>query len=271
MTANENGVGAGSRNNSSSLRRALSVLRFVADDSSHKPLSLADLAAGTALPKSTLKRLVAPLVDEGLLQRQPDTGAYSLGAFAAYLGGQYLESLDLRDIGRPILEGLTVETAETAHLVIRDGFDVVYIDKVDSPNPVRMYSRIGNRLPLYCTATGKAILSQLPPHVFDEVTAHGLSQHTPNTITDPDELRRAVEKARVDRYALDNGENEVGIRCAGAAILDQSRLPIGALSVSAPEARVSTSRLTELGELVRTAAAKLSMQLGYAEQSSETA
>lgn len=255
----------GPRNNSSSLRRALAVLRYVADRDARKPLGLAELAAGTDLPKSTLKRLLAPLVDVGLLQ-QTDSGGYALGAFSAYLGGQYLESLDIRELGRPVLEALTAETAETAHLVIRDGFEVVYIDKVDSPNPVRMYSRIGNRLPLYCTATGKAILSQLPAHVLDEVTARGLPQLTPNTITDPAKLRRAVGRARTDRYAVDNGENEVGIRCAGAAILDQSRRPIGALSVSAPHVRVSDSRLTELGHLVRSAAAELSKQLGYTEQ-----
>jgi IclR family transcriptional regulator, acetate operon repressor len=266
MTGNPSADSTGPRNNSSSLRRALSVLRFVADNDSGKPMGLAELAAGTHLPKSTLKRLVAPLIDEGLLQQNAGTGGYSLGAFAAYLGGQYLESLDIREVGRPILEALTAETSETAHLVIRDGLEVVYIDKVDSPNPVRMHSRIGNRLPLYCTATGKAILSQLPPHVLDETVAHGLPKLTPNTITDPDELRRAVENARADRYAVDNGENEVAIRCAGAAILDQSRRPIAALSVSAPKVRVSDSRLTELGELVRNAAAELSKQLGNAEQ-----
>ncbi len=265
MTDNESADGGAPRNNSSSLRRALAVLRFVADSDPRKPLGLAELATGTGLPKSTLKRLLAPLVDEGLLQQSADTGGYSLGAFAAYLGGRYLESLDIRELARPVLETLTANTSETAHLVTRDGFEVVYIDKVDSPNPVRMYSRIGNRLPLYCTATGKAILSQLPAHVLDDVAAHGLPQLTPHTITDPDELRRAVAKARADRYAVDNGENEIGIRCAGAAILDQSRRPIAALSISAPEVRVSDTRVTELGELVRSAAAELSKQLGYAE------
>jgi len=267
MSGNDGAENPGPRNNSSSLRRALSVLRFIAENDSGRPLGLAELAMGTGLPKSTLKRLVVPLVDEGLLQQSADNGAYSLGAFTAYLGGQYLERLDLRTLGRPVLEGLTADTSETAHLVIRDGFEVVYIDKVDSPNPVRMYSRIGNRLPMYCTATGKAILSQLPTHVLDELAEGGLPRLTPTTLTNVADLRRAVDKARANRYAVDNGENEIGIRCAGAAILDQSGRPVGALSVSAPDVRVSDTRLAELGELVGVAAAALSHRLGYADSS----
>jgi DNA-binding IclR family transcriptional regulator len=258
-------AGSAARNNSSSLRRALGVLRYVADNSDRRHLGLADIAAGTQLPKSTLKRLVIPLVEEGLLRQHPSTGGYALGAYTAYLGGQYLEGLDLRELGRPILERLTAQTSETAHLVIRDGFDVVYIDKVDSPNPVRMYSRIGNRLPMYCTATGKAMLSHLPSSDLDELLSNELPQLTPTTLTKPAALRRAVAVARENGYAVDNGENEPGIRCAGAAILDQARRPIGALSISAPDGRVSDGRLRELGGLVRSAAAEISAGLGLAE------
>lgn len=251
------------RNNSSSLRRALALMTFIAEavQSGTHP-SLPDLAAGTGLPKSTLKRLLDPLVDSGLIRHDAPSGRYGLGPYTATLGGIYLNGLDIRDTVRPVLEELTRSAQETSHLLVLADVDVVCIDKVDSPNPVRMHSWIGNRLPLYCTAGGKALLAHQPDDAVERVVQAGLKRLTPQTITTPEGLRTELARIRHDGVAVDNIENQDGIRCVGAPIFDQGLRPTAAISVSGPTTRVTRDRLPELTDKVRRAAQEISRQLG---------
>lgn len=164
------------RNNSSSVRRALSILGSLADATPHSQgLSLAELADGLSMNKSTVLRLVRPLMDAHLLVRAVD-GRYRLGVQALVLGQAYLEGLDLRDAARDELHRLVSVSEETGHLVIYDRPDVVYVDKLDSPNTVRMVSRIGARMPAYCTAVGKVFLAHAAADEVDAVVAAGAWQ-----------------------------------------------------------------------------------------------
>ena len=194
---------AAPRNRSSSLRRAIAVLDFVADFQNHKGgLRLGDLAVGLGLPKSTLVRLLAPLIESGLVSMAADTGRYRLGPRTAYLGGIYLEQLDLRSTARDVLADLVSQSGETAHLVVRDGLEIVYIDKVESPKATSVSSRIGSRQPLYCTAVGKAFLAHLPELFIMDVEAAGMLARTPNTLTTHAELRRELALVSARGYSV---------------------------------------------------------------------
>lgn len=174
------------RNASSSLRRALSILMFLAEDGGHPVgVTLTELATGLGLSKSTVLRLAAPLREARLVDQDAESGRYRLGPQNALLGQVYLERLDVRRVASPLLQQLAEEVGETVHLLTFDAPEIVYIDKVESPQPVRMHSRIGSRQPAYCTATGKAFLAHATEDVVDLVIAAGMPARTEYTITSP--------------------------------------------------------------------------------------
>jgi DNA-binding IclR family transcriptional regulator len=253
---------AGIRNNSTSLRRALTILLEIGEDSGHNGYSLSDLCRELQMNKSTLLRLIAPLVDTDLVRQNPDTGRYFLGWRTIQLGQRYLEGLDLNTAAHDILEGVMAATSETVHLVITDLPYVVYVDKVDSPRPVRMHSRIGSQQPMHCTAVGKAILAFSNEAVLSGVLELEMVKKTPNTLTTPEALAQDLIAVRERGYAIDDVENEVGLRCVAAPIFDHTGSPVSAISVSGPVARVTRRRVTELGPRVAAAADEISRRLG---------
>ncbi|SEB54571.1 transcriptional regulator, IclR family [Paramicrobacterium humi] len=250
------------RNSSLSLRRAIAVLDALARivERCGRGGSLQDLTEETGLARSTLHRLLAPLTEAGLVERSDDK-TYGIGPFAAYLGGLYLEQLDLREIVRPHLQKLNELTGETANLLLRTGTEVIYIDKIESRAVLRMHSRVGGRMPIYCTSAGKALLAHLPEDVLEEVVNAGLPRRTPTTIVDAHELRRELDKIRECGYAVDDVENEPGIRCVGAAIFDRNGRPTAAISIAGPDNRVTRDVLLELGTIVSGEAALISQRL----------
>lgn len=251
------------RNQSSSIRRALAALNFIAEYPDFPPgPGLQEISAGLALPKSTLLRVLSPLIDEGLIKHNPQTARYSLAPKIAYFSGLYLNRLDLRAVAQPILRGLSDRTGESVHLVVPDGLGVVYIDKAESRNPIRMFAGIGSRQEMYCTAVGKALLSNLPDTTISAVLEAGMVARTKNTITDEVQFRKELAKIKAQGFAVDDVENELGIRCVGAAIFDHTGTPIAALSVSGPDTRVTSELIPELGQLVGESARKISRRLG---------
>lgn len=182
-----------SRNSSASLRKALLLLRVVARHGTNGPwLTLAELSELAGVNKSTSLRLVAPLIEENLLERDAETGRFRLGYGCLHLGQAYLREIDLRTVARPELRQLSRATQLTCHLVVRSGTNVVYVDKVENESTVRMASRIGASVPAYCTAVGKAILAHSSEDVVGAVLAEPLVAVTDRTITEPDALRREL-------------------------------------------------------------------------------
>jgi len=257
--------GAGRRNPSSSLRRALSIVMFLAQDRGH-PLgvTLTELATGLGLSKSTVLRLVAPLRELRLVDQDPESGRYGLGPQNALLGQIYLERLDVRRIASPLLHQLAQDARETVHLVAFDPPEIVYIDKVESPQPVRMHSRIGGRQPAYCTATGKVFLAHATAEVTDRVIAAGMPARTPNTIISPELLSAELALIRQRGHAIDDVENEEDIRCVAAPVFDHSGAVVTAVSISGPASRVTHDRLAELGSLITETARAITGRLGGA-------
>lgn len=252
----------GRRNDSSSLRRALTLLEELArcQQSGSRWTSLTELTRQTGLPRSTVYRLLTPLMDHGLVESSPD--GYSLGPQAAVLGGTYLEGIDLRADARPHLERLGNETGENGHLVIPAGTEIIYVDKVEAPAALRMHTRIGGRNPMHSTGVGKAILAFSPEALLAEVIATGLPPKTPRTITDPAALRTELAQIRERGHSVDNIENEPGIRCVAAAVFDAAGTPVAALSVSGPASRITSARVPRVAALVMAEASQLSAALG---------
>lgn len=243
-----------------SLARAAALVRALGE--AGRPMSASELAA-VGLPRPTVYRLLQTLCGEGWVAH--NGRSFAIGASVLWLAARRLEQLELRTVGRPILAELRDRTAETVHLGVLEAGQVVYVEKLESPGPLRMASMVGRIVPAHSTALGKAMLAHLPREQVEQIVAqHGLVRRTHNTITDPSRLFQELASVRARGYAVDNVENEEGIRCVGAAIFDYRGTVAGALSVSGSVATISLYRARrELGPLVREAAQRTSQAMGW--------
>lgn len=246
----------------SALARGLALLDALADQASLRGTSLTELAQNVGLNKATAFRLLGTLRSHGYVEKHPDTERYHLGLRILHLSSALLQNLDLRIQAAPIMSDLVQRTNETVHLGVLDRGSVVYIDKVECGNSVRMHSRVGMQMPAYSTGLGKAILANLHAEQLEEVLASGLPPRTPTTITDAETLRAHLAEARARGYSIDDCENEDGIRCVGAPIFDHTGGVIAAISTAGPASRMTLERTLELGPMVREAARQISQRMG---------
>lgn len=227
-------------------------------------MTLNQLTQAVELPKSTVLRIAETLVDEGLLQREEPTGLFRLGIRTFELGTLVLSTLEIPRLARPHLEWLSEQTRETVHLCVLDEGEVVYVDKIESPQVLRLYSRIGRRAPAHCTGVGKALMAYLPAGERRRlVERRPLKRYTPNTITDFLQLEKELEEIRRTGIAFDREEHEPGVRCAAAPVFDLTGRVCAAVSVAVPILRLPPGRLEELAELVRQATQAISEALGF--------
>lgn len=225
------------------------------------PLRLGSLAARAGQPRSTTHRLVRMLVSSGVATQNAD-GTYALGLRLLELGRRAVAGTDLRATAIPVLRELRDRTGETAHLGIADGDEVVYLEKVESRHAVRMTSEVGGRNPAHCTALGKAILSQRPPETRCPRT---LPSRTDRTHTTARALAHDLRRVRQRGYAIDDEENEPGLRCVAAPVLDAAGHPVAAVSISGPTIRITADNVRYFGQAVIFAAASISRALGHRE------
>jgi DNA-binding IclR family transcriptional regulator len=250
------------RNNSASLRRALSVLQALRrPTAAGTGLTLVQLAETLQMNKSTLLRLLRPLRDFDLVAQTAD-GRYRIGVGAVALGDSYVAGLDLRAAARPTLERLVEKAGETTHLLVYSRGEMVYVDKVDGPSTVRMASRVGDRMPCYCTASGKVFLAYMAPSPVEDVVRGGLVARTPNTITSGPKLKAELKRIRELGYGVDDVENEAEIRCVGAPVFGHDGQIAAAISISGPASRIVASRVPDLGQQAMAAGREVSLTLG---------
>ncbi|MGH9529345.1 MAG: IclR family transcriptional regulator [Terriglobales bacterium] len=242
--------------------RALAILSALGARNSD--CSLAEICSVIKLHKSTVHRLLMVLERHRVVEKSIETGRYRLGLKLFELGARASSTLDLREHSRPHLGRVVNETEETVHFCILDQGEVLYIEKMEPQRSVRMASSIGRRAPAYCTAVGKAILSELPEPELDLVIRRQtLLPITRNTITSVSGLKAQLKIIRARGYALDDEENEEGVRCVGAAVRDCLGKPVAAISVSGPAFRVTRGKIPLIAHSVVGAARALSMELGY--------
>jgi len=246
-----------------SVDRALDILESF--DYNDEELGVTELANRLKLHKNNVFRLLATLEVRGYIEQDRKTGNYRLGIKTFEIANVFLHHLGLRRQARPILEDLVDRCDETAYLAVLDGPDVIYILMHETSQTVRIVPRLGRRLPVHCTAAGKA---QLAFESADRLRLifrdSPLPKLTEKTITNYEAFREHLRDVAKAGFAVDNEEFEAGVRCIAAPVKDYSHKVVASVGLSGPLSRFSLERIEkELAPLVKDAGEKLSERLGY--------
>ncbi|TDO95809.1 IclR family transcriptional regulator [Marinomonas balearica] len=248
-------------NNSSSLGRALSLLNEVC--CSPVPLRFADLVERVELPKATVHRILNTLIEQGMVRFDEGSQVYHAGYGLLELAHQAWSKIDVRDIAAEQMRELWTETGETIHLAVLDRGDVIYIDKLESPKSLRLYSSVGKKGPGYCTGVGKALMAYLSEETLQEaISAQSFQKHTETTILNEQALRSALKQVRKTKVALDLEEHEEGIQCAASVIFNYRNEAVAAISITAPKFRVDDEKFKHFQERVKDACTEVSTRMG---------
>lgn len=229
--------------------RLFQALELLAESGS---AGLMEVSNTLELNKTTAHRVLCSLIYMGYARQNETTGKYEPTFKIVDIANRIMGKIDIVQIIRPCLRKLMEASGETVHFVERDGYDAVYIDKVESfSNGIQMVSRIGSRIPLYCSAVGKAIVAQMDERDVEDIwNGSEILSLTPHTITDYGRFREELEEIRMRGYALDNEENEAGVRCIACSLKSVVGNARYAFSISAPVNRMDDSRISELAEYV---------------------
>lgn len=245
-----------------SVDRAFEILEALAVEKNG--LGVTEIGNRVGLHKSTVHRLLTSMEYKGYIEQDTDTGMYRLGLKFVELCSLYLNSVELKTEAQPYLRNLSAQTTQPVHLATLVDGEAVYIDKVESYNNIRMYSAIGKRVPVHCTAVGKVLLSRKEPTEIKRILeSKELIVFTPHTITDPDMLLEEIIGTGQRGWAEDSEEHEIGIRCIAAPIYDYRSRIIAAISTSGNKNIISSEKTEELSQYVVNAAKDISKRMGY--------
>ncbi|MFT3985953.1 MAG: IclR family transcriptional regulator [Lachnospiraceae bacterium] len=247
-----------------SVDRALAIMEVLLRE---PELGVTELSAELGLGKSTVHRLLLTMKVHGLIDQTPSS-KYRLGIRLAIFGETVVRRLDLRKEAAPFLADLSKLSGESVSLAILDEYSILYIDRIDCLEPLRMGVKIGLRLPIFCTSMGKAILANLPEQklnkLFDDSKFQNtLIKYTDNTITELGKLREHLKNVKELGFALDREEHNPGVSCIGAPIFDHLGRVVAAISVAGPTIRMTPDRIEELIPYVKKSAMDISLQLGH--------
>lgn len=239
-----------------SVGRAFAILEAMADRGGIAGLS--ELSVDSGLPLPTIHRVIRTLVDLGYVHQEPSR-QYVLGPRLVRLGET--SSQMVGSVARPHLDRLVEELGESTNLAMLDLHEIVYVAQAQSRHSMRMFTEVGRRVLPHCTAVGKALMAGMTTERVQSILAvTGMPRYTPNTITDPDEFARALDQTAAQGYAIDEGEQEVGVRCVAVAV-PGTPSPL-ALSVSGPAARMGPDVVERAVPLLVAAGGTLSRELG---------
>lgn len=222
--------------------------------------SLADLSR---LNISTAHRISSILVKRGYLKHEQRRGQYSLGLKFLEFSTAIKGRMRTKEIARRFLEKLHKAVAESVNLAILDSNEVVYIDQIESNQSLRIFTQVGNRVPLHSTGMGKIFLAHMREEEMDFLISKGLGSYTDNTVTDPNQLKKQLVIAKREGVAYDEEEMEIGVKCVASPVKDWNGNVVAAVSVSGPSPRLSTKRMRELRPLVKSCGLEISRAMGY--------
>mgnify|MGYP006280243601 CR=1 FL=1 len=244
-----------------SVDKTLNILEKLVQ--SENSLGITEISNSLGLHKSTVHRLLSTLEYRGYAKKDKNN-RYSVGIKLIEIGSKSLNKSDIRNEIKPYLEELKNETKETIHLGILDNYEVIYIDKVESPKTIRMYSSIGKRAPVHCTGLGKCLIAFSNQNYIDDFLQNtSLNKYTPNTITDKGKFRQHLSDIRVQGYSIDNEEHETDIRCISGPIFNHKGKILAAFSISGPANRMTLDRIKELKSLVLDYSKDISAVFGF--------
>lgn len=228
----------------------------------HPKLTFNEMMEYSNLPKTSLHRMIGSLEEMGFLTKD-DEGYYSLGLIFLQLGQLVEERLDIRTIAYPIMKELRDEVEEAVNLIVRDIDEAMYIEKVDTMQPVRLYTSIGRRSPLYA-GDSRIILAYLPEEERDAyIEKIELKPMAIGTIKDKTLLRQTLDEAKRNGYTITSSELENYTKSVSAPILNGKNQIVAGISIAGIEARFKEDRLPELIEKVKKAAKQISWKLGF--------
>ena len=247
-----------------SAERIFQVLEMLAENGE---MGLMELSAALGLHKSTVHRLLMSLIYMGYAKQDETTQKYMLTYKLVNLAGKILDRTDILQIAKPYLERLSDISGETVHLVQREGNHILYIHKIEAKvGSIRMVSHVGMVHPMYCSGVGKAIMATLPEkevrQIWDESV---IERKTDKTIVRYEELLTTLDEVKKNGYALDDEENEEGVRCIAASLHGYGKTVKYAFSISGPVSRMTKERVEELSHDVKKVQAELSRELGFYE------
>ena len=244
------------------LVRGLAILERIAK--SRRGLTFAQLKRHFDFPKSSVHTLLLTFEREGYLQRDTDTGRYTTGIKLANIAGMTIDGIVLREKAAPLLHALAAETAMTAHLAVLDRNEVALVAKVDRPGRDRVATWIGKRVDVHCTSLGKSLIAYLPDEDVDRLIGeHSLLRHNENTIVSPLRLKEDLARTRAVGYAMDDEEEEIGMRCIGAPIWNWDGHVVAAVSVTGSTRSINAETLEQIADQVKQTALGISRQLGF--------
>jgi IclR family acetate operon transcriptional repressor len=257
------------------MRVVLTALRVLEVVSELQPVGVSAIARATGIPKSTVQRCLVTLRQAGwLTTASGEAGRWALTGRALTTGLRGSTEKGLREAALAVIQDLRDETRETIHLsgfgaehALAPGAEpdaesaLVVIDRLDSPEPVRTWVRLGTRVSLHASCSGRAVLSRLPDDEVDRLLAEPLERYSETTIVDRDALAAELRRVRESGYATADRSWRAGVGAVAAAVLDADGRPVGAIAVSVPAQRFGAERAADLGPLAVAAAERVGAAL----------
>ncbi|MEF3304470.1 IclR family transcriptional regulator [Paenibacillus sp. GYB003] len=245
------------------LEKAIAIIETLA--ACDEPIGVSELCKMVDIPKTSVFFILNTLDTHHYITKTED-GKYTLGNKFIHIGLGVLNKIEIREAAKPYMEKLLHETGFTVHLAVLDNGEAMYVEKVEKRGFVKFSTYIGQRLPLHASGVGKALAAHIPEEELDRiVAAQGLAEKTENTITNPQELKAELRKVRELGYAVDDEEDEYGIRCIGAPILDHRNGLKASISVTGLRADLPVHDIPRVGEQVKRSAIDISRLFGRAD------
>jgi DNA-binding IclR family transcriptional regulator len=247
------------------VERALDVLMCFSRKTPE--LSMTEIADQIGIHKSTVHRLLATLERNRFVQRDPVTGAYRLGIRLLQMAYLTLEQNDLRQIAAPFARQLNEKYQENIHLAVLDNSDMVYVHILESPQRIKLAAAIGQRLPAFATASGKAVLAFLPEDMVRRILDQGMPHYTQFTPVSPEVFLEDLGRTRTAGFAISEREYEDEINAVAAPIFDLSGQPLASIAVAGPAYRLSLEQMLQIGPQLVSAAQAITNELEVARPS----
>lgn len=243
------------------LERALDLIELLA--TSEEGLSIADMSARTGLPKSTVHRILSAYAARHYIEKNPETSIYSLGHKFVEIASLYLNKIVLKTEAAPIMHEMATMFNAISYLGVLESNEVMYLERAEQFNSLRLYTQIGKREPLYCTALGKVLMAALPKQEFEHIARQlSYKPYTSHSVTGYDAFKKEVEFARTHGYALDNEEHTEGSCCLAVPIYDYTRKVMAAMSISG-HGLFTDHPVEFVYEKMKQASIELSKRMGY--------
>jgi IclR family acetate operon transcriptional repressor len=245
-----------------SVDKALVIMELLMRSS--QALSAREIALQTGINRTTSHRLINSLINRGWIEKEGESASYRLSLRWLILSDLAYQQRNVLAELRPTIEHLSRLTRETVHVGVLDGFSLVHVDKVDSPERVGVSSKIGTKSAIHTASLGKALLAAQSDAEIERYLAYASRLPGPDRLDNVDRLRADLQRTRQVGYSVDDEEDSIGVRCIGAAILAGNSEPVFAISVTGPAGRFTLERACHFAPALIEAATSVSRNLGWA-------